>query len=253
LFNAATGNTVKVDVDDNIIVSGSFYGTVDFDPGPGTTTLSAVGTSEVFITKLNSAGDFVWVKKFGNFTNPFYNVEVQGHKCDIYGNIYSTGWFNGVCDFDPGATVFNLSSGSAAAGFVTKIDSDGNFIWAKRIGSDGNILQPWGIEIDTDNNVYTTGAFLGTQDFDPGNNTSNLTSNGGFDAFILKLNSQGDFVWAKSAGNSNPDFSFDVIVDNNNMVYTIGEYSGLVDFDPGPATFPINLYDEAVLSKFDAS
>ena len=54
--------------------------------------------------------------------------------------------------------------------------------------------------VDSSGNVYTTGAFQGTVDFDPGAGTTNLTSIGGYDVFVSKLDSSGDLVWARSFG-----------------------------------------------------
>src|SRR5688572_20099938 len=198
--DGASGYALDIDINDNVIVSGSFYGVVDFDPGPNTANLSGVGTSEVFITKLTPGGDLVWARKLGNFTSNHHYVDAEDIDCDQLGNIYATGWFRGVCDFDPGTNIFNLTSGGPADGFVCKIDANGNFVWAKRLGNStlNFVIQPRGIEIDLENNVYSTGSFLGTQDFDPGTNTYNLTSNGNFDAYILKLSTQGDFMWAKN-------------------------------------------------------
>jgi hypothetical protein len=56
------------------------------------------------------------------------------------------------------------------------------------------------LEVDSSGNVYTTGIFSGTADFDPGTGVSNLTSAGGDDVFISKLNSDGSLAWAKSWG-----------------------------------------------------
>ena len=253
--NAAAGYSLDVDQNNNVVLCGSFYGTIDFDPGPNNFNLNGIGTSEVFIAKLTATGNFIWAKKLGNFTSVFHSVSAQDLNCDVQGNIYTTGNFNGVCDLDPGVNSFYLTSGGPSDGFICKLDANGNFLWAKQIGnsSGNNVIQPTGIEIDAQNYVYTTGSFIGTQDVDPGINVYNLTSNGSFDSYILKINAQGNFIWAKNLGGNSVDYSFDVAVDNNNDLYTIGIFSGVSDFDPGPAVFLLDLYDDAVLTKFDAN
>ena len=87
--------------------------------------------------------------------------------------------------------------------------------------------------VDASGNVYTAGYFQGIVDFDPGAGVTNLTSAGGYDVFISKLNSTGDLVWAKSFGGTGTDFGYEIAVDNSGNVYTTGSFQETVDFDPG--------------------
>ena len=126
---------LDIDPNGNVIVCGSFNHNVDFDPGPNTFNLTSTGNFEAFLTKLNSNGDFIWAKKLGNFNTVYGNINLNDVKCDMSGNIYSTGDFSGSCDFDPGAGTYNLVAGGPGDGFVSKLDANGNFVWAKKIGS----------------------------------------------------------------------------------------------------------------------
>ena len=113
---------------------------------------------------------------------------------DGSGNVHTTGYFRGTVDFDPGANVSNLDSIGEAEIYVSKLDSAGDFVWARQIGGtdfDGST----DLAVDATGNVYTTGYFFGTIDFDPGAGVSNLTPVGGSDIFVSKLDSTGDFVW----------------------------------------------------------
>lgn len=108
--------------------------------------------------------------------------------------------------FDPGAGVFNLTSvdnPSTANNqndiFISKVDADGNFVWAKQLGGI-DLKDATAVGVDAAGNVYTTGFFYGTVDFDPGVGVSNLTSIGYSDIFISKLDASGNFVWAKQMG-----------------------------------------------------
>lgn len=86
---------------------------------------------------------------------------------DQYNNVYTTGYFVDVVDFDPGIGIYNLSSYGAKDAFIQKLDANGQFIWAKNIGSVGDDYGN-SIKIDSSGNVYTTGNFKNTVDFDPG-------------------------------------------------------------------------------------
>jgi outer membrane protein OmpA-like peptidoglycan-associated protein len=141
------------------------------------------------VSKLNSLGEFVWAKRFGDTGyDESYSVLV-----DSSGNVYTTGFFEGTADFDPGAGTANLVSAGSSDVFVSKLDSTGAFVWANQLGGAGN---DWAnaIALDSSGNVYTTGRFTGTADFDPGAGTANLVSAGNADVFVSKLNSAGAAV-----------------------------------------------------------
>ena len=127
------------------------------------------------------------VSVFGGASSEYgYSIAV-----DSSGNVYTTGYFQGTVDFDPGTGTSNLTSAGSADVFVSKLDSSGNFVWAKRFGGVSNDYG-YSIAVDSSGNVYTTGYFEGTADFDPGAGTSNLTPAGGADVFVLKLTSSGE-------------------------------------------------------------
>ena len=230
------GYSVAVDSSGNIYTTGIFSGTVDFDPGAGTANLTSAGSWDVFLSKLNSAGELVWVKKFGS------TAADQGRAIavDTLGNVYTTGSFSGTVDFDPGAGTSNLFSGQDAV-FVLKLNSAGEFVWAKQLNESWtSVAYGYSIAVDSSGNVYTTGNFRGTVDFDPGAGASNLTSagsTGNVDAFVSKLDSTGAFVWVKQfTGTGNKDeFGYSIAVDSSGNVYTTGYFSGTTDFDPDPA------------------
>jgi hypothetical protein len=220
--------SLKVDSSGNVYTTGTFQGTVDFDPGTGVSNLTSAGGNDVFISKLNSDGSFAWAKSFGGTVSDSVNIL----QVDSSGNVYTTGTFSGTADFDPGTGVSNFTSAGSVDVFISKLNSDGSFAWAKSFGGT-NYDDVSGLKVDSSGNVYTTGTFAGTADFDPGTGVSNLTSAGGDDVFISKLNSDGSFAWAKSFGGTNYDDVSGLKVDSSGNVYTTGTFSGTVDFDPG--------------------
>ncbi|PCI96287.1 MAG: hypothetical protein COB15_10840 [Flavobacteriales bacterium] len=224
-------NSITVDASGNIYTTGHFEGTVDFDPGAGTTNLSSNGNNDVFVQKMNSSGNLLWAKSFGG-TNVDRGYAIT---VDASGNIYTTGHFQDTVDFDPGAGTTNLSSNGFADVFVQKMDLSGNFLWAKSFGGTSNEYCN-SITVDASGNVYTTGRFRVTVDFDPGAGTTNLSSNGSDDVFVQKMDQQGNLLWAKSFGGSSVEIGRSITVDASGNVYTTGHFQDTVDFDPGAGT-----------------
>ncbi|MBK7667481.1 MAG: T9SS type A sorting domain-containing protein [Sphingobacteriaceae bacterium] len=255
---AEKGNAVKVDGSGNVYSIGTFSGTCDFDPSSATFTLTSSGNQDVFISKLDASGNFVFAKKFGG-TSAEYLDDLA---FDASGNIYLIGEFSTTVDFDPGTGTFNMTApGTGTDIFVCKLDMNGNFIWAKQMGS------PWwdsgnSIAIDGSGNVVITGDFAttsaGPADFDPGPGTFTFTSGtggGNTDIFISKLTSAGNFVWAKQIGGINGDFGNSLEVDNSNNIIVGGYFTGTADFDPNAGTtnlVSLGMEDIYIL-KLDAS
>ena len=225
---------IALDGSGNVYTTGRFLGTVDFDPGPGTfnlTSISSINLGDIFVSKLDSAGNFVWAMQVGGDLGYGWDVAL-----DVSGNVYTTGVFRGTSDFDPGPGVFNLTSGAVSDIFVSKLDSVGNFVWAKKMGG-GSTQFPMGVAVDVSGNVYTTGLFLvSPTDFDPGPGVFSLTPAESSDIFVSKLDSAGNFVWAVEMGGG---FAVEsrVVVDGSDNVYTTGTFIKSFDFDPGPNTF----------------
>ena len=223
--------SLKLDGSANVIITGTFAGTVDFDPGAGTANLVSVGSQDIFILKLDASGNYVWAKNIGSMTSDGgWAVAVDGTN-----NVFVTGSFSGIADFDPSTT--NNISLTPVGGkdiFVLKLDASANYVWAKSFGG-SNDEEGYSIAVDGSGNVVTTGFFYGTVDFDPGAGTSNLTSNG-YDIFVSKLNSTGAFVWAKNMGGSSADYGYSIAVDALDNVYTTGYFNLTADFDPGSGT-----------------
>jgi hypothetical protein len=177
---------------------------------------------------------------------------------DTLGNRYTVGTFSGAVDFDPSLTGISIlaSDGNGQSLFISKLDSNGNFVWAKSMGGDGYEYAT-GITIDGSGNSYITGSFHGTVDADPSlTGVKNLTSAGNADIFINKLDSSGNFVWAKSMGGADYDISRDLAIDARGNVYTTGYFQGIADFDPslaGTTKLTSGGGDDIFISKLDSS
>lgn len=244
--NSATDvNSIAVDSNGNVYTSGNFFQTEDFDPGTGIYNMTPNGSQNVFISKLDPSGNFLWAKQIGG---PNTNLG-RSMTVDDYGNVYTTGFFVGTTDFDPGSGIYNMTAGNNVDMFISKLDASGNFVWAKQIG--GTVMNPKAIAVDESGNVYTTGGFQsGTVDFDPGPGIYNLSCSVLGNYFVLKLDASGNFIWAKQQ-TSNDGQS--IGVDKIGNVYTTGLFAGTVDFDPGSGTYNMTSTGGIFVSKLNAS
>jgi hypothetical protein len=177
-------HSVSIDATGNVLTTGCFENCMDFDPGPNAFTLTSAGNFDMFVCKLDASGNFLWANRFGS------NGADHGDfvMIDNLGNYYFSGTFRGVVDFDPGTGVNNLSSVNANRDiFISKYDNSGNLIWARRMGGTGSETVN-SIAVNASNEIFMSGWFTGTSDFNPGPGVFNLVAAGNSDAFMLKLN-----------------------------------------------------------------
>lgn len=228
-----SGSSITSDRQGDIYITGSFGGTIDFDPGPGIFNLTSFGKQNIFISKLDSEGNFLWAKQMGK-TGHAAGASIT---LDSLGNIYTTGFFDATVDFDPGPGIFELNSfGGDGDIFISKLDASGNFVWAKKMGGIYGD-QGFSIALDKSGSIYLTGEAQGLVDFDPGPSAHELTSWG---HFVAKLDASGDFVWAKIMRATGFSTGRTIALDKTGNIYTTGWFGGQVDFDPGPADFTMD-------------
>ena len=256
VYSISYGDAITVDASDNIYFSGRvspiITTTFDFDMGSGVYNLSPAGGSNNFIEKLDSSGNFVWVKTFDRIPNPNgfgpYE-ETRNIKVDALGNVYATGSFTGTTDFDPNSGVFNLTATHTDI-FILKLNSLGGLVWAKALTNTipgqcvycGGINVGYGIDIDSSGNVYTIGYFSDTIDADPGTGVQNLVTVSGESnsIYVSKLDSNGNYVWAyKIAGGHSLNVLPAIAVDasNNILISSYSQYPATTDLDFGSGTY----------------
>ncbi len=180
--DGSLGSELVTDAMGNVLLSGSYFATIDMDPGTGTANLTSNGSHDGFVAKYDRSGKYVW-----SFTLGGTSLDRLNHiSIDALGNILVTGYYKGTVDFNPGTATFNMTSSTNNDAYLAKYTTLGSFVWAASLGSTG-YESGFDIIADTSNGVYATGNFGGTADFDPGSGTYNLTSNGGFDGYLMRL------------------------------------------------------------------
>ncbi len=184
------------------------------------------------------APDLMWATNIGGTGTEISNDIA----IDPAGNMYIAGYFaSDAIDFDPlGGTGVILSTKGGDDGFISKMDPNGHLVWVKQIGNTGTsgTEAVLAIALDDTGNVYVTGYFNGTADFDPGTGAADTffmtrtgTSNNN-DIFVLKLDNNGNFVWAVSMGGTGNERGLAMDVDRAGNVYVAGAFN-----TPSPGAF----------------
>jgi hypothetical protein len=235
---------VVTDAAGNVYSVGRFLNFVDFDPGPQNTIMNTLTADKgnLFVVKYSPAGNLIWAKQIGGDKGVSVNAVDAEYlhpkiALDGLGNFYITGLYDYRMDLDPSpsSTFFlsNIPGIGATYRFVGKYTTNGEFVWAKRIGGTDNLGCVFNnMKVDNSGNIYFAGNFWNTVDFDPGAGTFNLTSDNNYDIFFMKLDTNGNFIWAKKLGNPNQDEIVKKMVIDNQNLYITGSYMGTVDFDP---------------------
>lgn len=228
---------VVFDAAGNVLVAGTFAGTVDFDPdGAGRIIASKNGSADAFVAKFSSLGKLLWLwTPVGSQDDAALGLGIDPLNT-INGAVLVVGEFRGAIDFDPasgrGGSTFDAAGGADA--FAVMLDENGNFKWAWTGGGPGYDSARAGLT-HTSGTAYVTGVFSETANFDP-MHPSPWTSNGGTDIFVCPLSMMGmGALYGVPAviGGTGDDIPHDLAVDRTtSSVMVVGEFRGTVDFNP---------------------
>lgn len=246
-----SANAIQVDVNGHVYITGKFSGTVDWDPSVAVQSTTATGPSDAYLWKLNSSGGLLWMKRFGGTSCIGEGTDLE---IDPAGVVMAIGTFTNTCDFDPSGAVSNRSSAGAYDGYLCALDIGGNYLNILTFGGAGNdYFQE--LKFTSTGNMYVTGFFSFTADFDPGPGTFSLTSDGNEDAFVLKLTPFASLAWVKKIGGAGTERGYTIDVDAEGNVYTGGTFNGTTDFDPDSGNYDITTagFYDAYISVLDSA
>ncbi len=182
------------------------------------TTLQAKGSNDIVIAKYNLDGTLIWARNDGGI----YNEEARGITHDFAGNIYATGFFNTKAAFGSSISITGYGDRDI---FIAKYSPSGTPIWVKKAGSSGKD-EGRGIKCDASGNVYVTGVFKGSANF----NGQIINSNGSSDMFIAKYSPNGDLLWVKGIGGTWDEAGWGLTIDNAGKIFVAGEFNASVNF-----------------------
>jgi hypothetical protein len=215
---------------ENIYITGWHDGWVDFDPGSHD-DLYYAEREDIFLIKLDQSGGYCWAKAWEG-------VHGSGSGTSITANdlseIYFMGTFSGKKDFDPGIEDWEVDERTSDHKdiFLSKYDTDGQYYWTKTwLGSEDDL--GYDMTIDSAGNFYITGSYQVSMDFDPGAGVVEYSSMGEEDIFLMKLDSNADYLWALPYGGVQKDEGLSVCIDSFDNAYFSGNFSGSVDFNSG--------------------
>ena len=219
-------------------MTGYFLYPVDFGDG---NPISSNGWWDAYLLALDINGNFRWVETWGDADNDSgYSVSIDNNN-----DLYTAGFFMGYVDFGGGNSIETNGSGDA---YLLKMDSNGDVIWVESWGGI-SADEAKSVTVAGNGDVYTTGSFKGTVDFGDGNP---ITSNGSDDIYLLKLDSNSNFIWVETVGGGGSDAGNSVTINSIGDVYLTGGFYGTVDFGDGnPITS--NAYDDGYLMKLDSN
>jgi VCBS repeat-containing protein len=217
-------------------ITGRFQGTVDLDPSSAVANLTSGGSDDIFLWQLNSvSGAYVSAIRIGGTGSDVgSDLTVSSD-----GNILLTGYYNGTVDFDPSPAVSSLTASDLQA-FVLKLHPDNSLSWVRdaQQGSSAGL----GIAVSDSGQVWSTGSFTNSVDFDPAMVSQRLlTSNGGTDCYVWGLDSSGNLLSAYGVGSANYDQANEVALSpSGDRVLVAGNLEGTADFDPEAGTLVLS-------------
>ena len=226
---------LRLDGTGNVVVTGTFTGTLDFDPSStAALNLTSSGNYNLFIARYSSAGNVVWARMIDSSDGIYF----PSLAVDSNSNILVAASYAGSLDADPNGGTFWVSGPPSASGptsfFLGKYTSSGTLVWARGVvgaGSD-DLGVGSGVAVDGSGNVVVTGYFTGTANF----GSQSLTSAGNWDAFVARYSSTNVPLWAVQMGGPGSETGSGVVVDTSGSIYVVGTFYDSGDYHPAPGS-----------------
>lgn len=236
-MNEERGSSIILDQNNNLFLTG-FTSTRGF-----------------FVSKWSSDGDEIWTKYFDDVEDNLltsFAIRKKGN------SVLISGVFAGILDFDPSSTGTTELTSFNSDGFLLSLSDNGNFEWAKQLRCNGGVI-PTGLEVDSNNNIFLSGIFLGSVDLNPDPTVSAIITSQSVSgaaissAFLAKYDSNGNLIWNRHLrGNGNTDFFMTFIKkDSANNIIVTGTFNGTTTFLPTTTALNTNGFYASFLAKYN--
>ncbi|MGB0431285.1 MAG: SBBP repeat-containing protein, partial [Bacteroidia bacterium] len=245
------GLGITADKSGNVYICGLFKSKIDLDPSRDTFMLNVhTAGTDGFVAKYDSSGNFKWGYAIGqNRADAVVDIATDNNN-----NCIITGYFCDTIDIDPGSGSTFIKSSPRKDLFLIQYDSLGNLNWGFSVGNDdlddvGEVLH-----VDKLGNIYLSGTFHKTVDFDPSSSSNNLKSTGDKDVFMAKYTKNGAHIWSKHIEGRDDEEVTGMAV-NDGKIWLSGEFEGMCDFDPSSSTYYPSFrgYKDVFLSCYDTT
>ncbi len=207
-------NGIDTDNEGNVYLAGSFWGSIDLDPGPNVDEYVSEGNTDAYMVKFDAHGNLVWALTWGSGG---YDT-ADDLLVDDSGNIYVHGDIQYTVDLDPGPGTDEVHAGQGGV-YLSKLDTSGNYYWnSEWFKNHSAPCQK--MAFDSHGNILFTGGYIGflSQTW----------------LFVRKMDDSGNGLWEVSWGIPQPKKGDGLCVDDDGNIYVTGIFTGLVDLDPGP-------------------
>ncbi|MDX5428205.1 MAG: T9SS type A sorting domain-containing protein [Bacteroidota bacterium] len=216
---------ISIGPNNEVVFSGFFGGTFDFDDGPGTDIKSPIGIYNGFLCKTDTGFHHQWaIVQY----NAFKSLIISPG-----GYIYSGSTFGNTVDVNPGPGRHYLTSQGGADTYIIKMSSPGTFIWARQLKGPQHVDYNE-ISLTPEGYISVVGKFQDSCDLDPGSSKFLVGSNGDYDGYVVILDTLGNFESAATFGGTGPDNINTVAFGKNRDLIIGGEFSNSMDIDPSP-------------------
>lgn len=230
-------NSRGITIDDagNLYIVGSFQNTALFGPY----SITSSGGTDIFVAKMDANGNWLWATQAGSYNDD----GGSGIALDDNYNSYITGYFWGTATFGS----YSITSNGSFDTFVAKLDANGNWVWAKQAGGINESDRGSSIVVDEFAQSHVVGYFRDTATFGP----HTLSSYGGEDIFVAKLDTNGNWLWVSQSSGNGTELGLDIAIDNHHNSYITGNFRHTAIFDT--ISIVSNGYTDIFVAKIDVN
>lgn len=238
---------IAVDKEQNIVLLGTFWYTMQIDPNTPASKVTSNGASDLFVLKLKQNGDFVWIKTIGNDRyDQSYGLDIGTN-----GDVLIAGNYNFNIDINPEQAVVELQGTQARNSYCIVFDKNGIYKWSKHIqGLKDNHY--YAVCFDKLNNVYVAGSFAGQTYLHPETKTDSSNARGSAAALIQKFDQDGSFLWEKIIDGAAAEEITSLAIDPNNELIFSGYFNNSISFAPNDSFICLGTYS-AFVAKCNAN